>query len=37
MSKAVIRGYLTENEIEYDEIADGVFSFSLPGEKGGFG
>jgi hypothetical protein len=33
MSKAVIRGYLTENEIEYDEIADGVFSFSLPGEK----
>ena len=33
MTKAVIRGYLTENEIEYDEIADGVFSFSLPGEK----
>ena len=33
MSKAVIRGYLTKNEIEYDEIADGVFSFSLPGEK----
>jgi len=33
MSKAVIGGYLTENEIEYDEIADGVFSFSLPGEK----
>ena len=32
-SAEVIRDYLTENEIEYDEIADGVFSFSLPGEK----
>ena len=33
MTKAVIRDYLTENEIEYQEIADGVFSLSLPGEK----
>ncbi|GCD90713.1 YbjN domain-containing protein [Nocardioides sp. LS1] len=29
----VIRDYLTDNEIEYDEVADGLFSFSLPGEK----
>ena len=29
----VVRDHLTENEIEYDEISDGVFSFSLPGEK----
>jgi hypothetical protein len=30
---ATIRDYLTENEIEFKELADGVFSFSLPGEK----
>jgi hypothetical protein len=30
---AVIRDHLDANEIEYDEIADGVFSFALPGEK----
>ena len=29
----VIRDHLDSAEIEYDEIADGVFSFSLPGEK----
>ena len=29
----VIRDHLAENEVEYDEVADGVFSFSLPGEK----
>jgi hypothetical protein len=29
----VIRDYLTDSEIEFKEIADGVFSFSLPGEK----
>lgn len=28
-----IRQYLDTNEIEYDELADGVFSFALPGEK----
>ena len=33
MTAQVIRDYLTENELEYDEIGDGVFSFSLPGEK----
>ena len=29
----VVRDHLADNEIEYDEISDGVFSFSLPGEK----
>ena len=33
MTADVIRDYLTENELEYEEAADGVFSFSLPGEK----
>lgn len=28
-----IREYLAANEIEYDEVPDGVFSFALPGEK----
>ena len=32
-SAEVIRDYLTENELEYEETGDGVFSFSLPGEK----
>ena len=32
-SAEVIRDYLTENELEYEEIGDGLFSFSLPGEK----
>ena len=30
---AAIREYLDANEIEYDEVPDGVFSFALPGEK----
>lgn len=29
----VVRDHLTASEVEYDEIADGVFSLSLPGEK----
>jgi len=29
----VVRDHLADNEIEYDELSDGVFSFSLPGEK----
>jgi putative sensory transduction regulator len=29
----VIRQHLTAAEIEYDEVEDGVFSFSLPGER----
>lgn len=33
MTAAIVRQYLTDNEIEFEEIADGVFSFSLPGEK----
>jgi hypothetical protein len=31
--RQVIRDHLDSVEVEYDEIADGVFSFSLPGEK----
>jgi hypothetical protein len=29
----VVRSYLDDNEIEYQEAREGVFSFSLPGEK----
>jgi hypothetical protein len=29
----VIRDHLDSAEVEYDEISDGVFAFSLPGEK----
>jgi hypothetical protein len=29
----VIRDHLTATEVEYDEATDGVFSFSLPGER----
>ncbi|WP_459972153.1 type III secretion system chaperone family protein [Nocardioides pyridinolyticus] len=29
----VIRDHLAASEVEYEETADGVFSFSLPGEK----
>ena len=29
----VVRDYLADNDIEYDESAEGLFSFSLPGEK----
>jgi hypothetical protein len=31
--RQVIREHLTASEVEFEEIADGVFSFSLPGEK----
>jgi hypothetical protein len=30
---AVVRAWLERNEIEYDATPDGMFSFSLPGEK----
>ena len=30
---ATVRAYLADNGIEFDESAEGVFSFSLPGEK----
>lgn len=29
----VVRDWLAANEIEYDETAEGTFSFALPGEK----
>ena len=29
----VIRDHLTENEIEFEEVAEGMFAFALPGEK----
>ena len=29
----VIRDHLSESEVEFEEVSDGVFSFSLPGEK----
>jgi hypothetical protein len=29
----VVRDYLTENAIDFEELSEGVFSFSLPGEK----
>jgi hypothetical protein len=28
-----IRSYLEDNEIDYDEVGDGVFAITLPGEK----
>ena len=31
--RQVIRDHLRETGVEFDEVADGVFSFSLPGEK----
>jgi hypothetical protein len=31
--RQVIRDHLTAAEVEFEEVADGVFSFSLPGEK----
>ena len=33
MTPDVIRSYLDDNEIEYQETTEGVFSFNLPGEK----
>jgi hypothetical protein len=29
----VVRGYLTDQDIEFEELSDGVFSLSLPGER----
>lgn len=29
----VVRGWLAENDVEYDETQPGLFSFALPGEK----
>lgn len=31
--RQVIRDHLAASEVDYDEVADGVFSFSLPGER----
>ena len=28
-----VRAWLTDNDVDYDESAEGVFSFSLPGER----
>ncbi|MBB6628568.1 YbjN domain-containing protein [Nocardioides sp. KIGAM211] len=33
MSADVVRSYLRANDLEFEETAPGVFSFSLPGEK----
>jgi hypothetical protein len=33
MTADVVRSYLDDSEIEFKELAEGVFSFSLPGEK----
>ncbi len=33
MTAEAIRSYLDDNEIEYDQVADGVFAITLPGEK----
>jgi hypothetical protein len=32
-ARDTIRGYLDDNEIDFDESSDGLFSFSLPGER----
>ncbi|MEP9363522.1 YbjN domain-containing protein [Nocardioides sp. CN2-186] len=31
--RQVVRDHLTANELDYEELSEGVFSFSLPGEK----
>ncbi|MGH3306698.1 MAG: YbjN domain-containing protein [Nocardioides sp.] len=33
MTAEAIRSYLEDNEIEYDQVVDGVFAITLPGEK----
>ena len=33
MTAETIRSYLDDNEVEYDELGDGVFAITLPGEK----
>lgn len=32
-ARQVLRDYLAANDLEAEEVADGVFSFSLPGER----
>jgi len=32
-ARAVVEGWLRDNEIAWEETAEGVFSFSLPGER----
>lgn len=32
-ARRVVRDYLADNEIDFEETGDGLFSFSLPGEK----
>ena len=32
-AREVVRGYLDDNDIEFEETGEGLFSFSLPGEK----
>ena len=33
MTAETIRSYLDDNEVDYDEVSDGVFAITLPGEK----
>ena len=33
MTAETIRSYLDDNEVDYDEVGDGVFAITLPGEK----
>ena len=33
MTAEAIRSYLDDNEIEYDQVGDGCFAITLPGEK----
>ena len=33
MTAETIRNYLDDNEVDYDEVGDGVFAITLPGEK----
>ena len=33
MIAETIRSYLDDNEVDYDEVGDGVFAITLPGEK----
>lgn len=32
-ASAVVRGWLEDNEVDHEESGDGMFSFSLPGER----
>lgn len=31
--REVVRAWLADNEVEHDEVEDGMFSFALPGER----